>query len=125
MGIKAKITKVDEHGTPKCPHCSDPVFSATVTIEALMDHYPLGGWFGIGDDGYAREGEHLTASCGSCHKPFVIGFNDDPETWFQWQIKLGAARTKKDEAYINPDPMSRFFEKAVRAQAAIHCGPQA
>lgn len=119
---KPKMTKTDSDGTPRCPHCGADMSNATVTIGDLMEHYPIGGWLAIGDDGYAREGEHLTTHCGECQKPVAIGFNGNLEDWYAWQIKMVAARTKKDDEFINPDATGRFFDKALRIQDAIHGG---
>lgn len=120
--VAPKMTRCDSDGTPRCPHCDAPLWSATVTVGDLMDHWPLGGWLAIGEDGYAREDEHLTTHCGECRKPVAMGFNADPERWFDWMVKFVAARTKKDEELLEPDPVGRFFDKAVRIQAAVHRG---
>jgi hypothetical protein len=119
---KPKMTRADHDGTPLCPHCGAPLYGATVTIEDLMEHFPFGGRIAIGEDGYAREGEHLTTTCGECLKPVAVGFNSNVEDWYNWQVKLVAARTKKDEEFLNPDPLGQFLSKAVRLQEAIHCG---
>lgn len=118
-----KMTTADLEGIPRCPHCEADLYAATVTIESLMDHYPFGGMIAAGDDGYAREEEHLTADCPSCHKPIAIGFNSGgPESWFDWTVKFVAARTHRDGKYLVPDETARFFDKAIRIQAAVHCG---
>lgn len=122
MATKPKMTRADFDGTPLCPHCGASMLEATVTVGDLMDHYPFGSAIAVGDDGYAREGEHLTTHCGECRKPVAVGFNPNSDHWFDWQIKLVAARTEKDEEFLNPDPTGRFFDKAARIQAAVHCG---
>jgi len=122
MKAHPKITKADLDGSPKCPHCGDYLWEATVTVADLMQHYPFGGRLAIGDDGYAREDEHLTTNCPSCRKPVAMGFNSDPEGWYDWQTKFAAARTKKDEEFLNPEPVARLFNKAARIQEAVHCG---
>jgi hypothetical protein len=96
---KPKITKADAEGTPRCPHWNAALFSATVTIEDMMNHYPFGGWLSIGDDGYACEGEHLTTHCNECSKPVAVGFNSDADEWFSWMVKFAAARTHKDRQF--------------------------
>ena len=117
-----KMTRADADGTPKCPHCSAPLLGASVKIEDLMEHFPFGGAIAVGPDGYAREDEHLTSECVDCHKPFAIGFNPESDDWYSWQIKMVAARTKKDDEYLTPDATAAFFDKAVRIQTAVHCG---
>lgn len=119
---KPKMTRADDCGTPRCPHRRAEVWGATVTIADLMDFYPFGGMIGVDADGYAHEGEHLTTHCGECRKPVAVGFNPDPETWHDWQIKLVAARTEKDARFLNPGATGRFLDKAARIQAAVHCG---
>lgn len=115
---KPRINKTDLDGTPKCPHCGGDLWQSTVTIAGLMEHWPIGGWLAVGDDGYAREDDHLTTHCGECRKPVAIGFSGNMEDGYSWTISLAAARTKKDDEFLNPDPMARFFDKALRFQVA-------
>lgn len=100
-----KMTKADDDGTPHCPHCSAPLWAATVTIEDLMTHWPVGGWITVGADGYAGEDEHLTIECGECRKPVAVGFNADADSWFEWQVKFVAMRTKKDLALLGVEQL--------------------
>jgi hypothetical protein len=76
-----------------CPHCSADMADATVRLEDLVSHLPLGGFVATGPDGYADGEDRTLVSCPACSKPSVLRIVDA-------SVVLIAARTPADRRYL-------------------------
>jgi Zn finger protein HypA/HybF involved in hydrogenase expression len=80
-----------EHQMPDCPHCAADMSKATVSLERLLEAWPIESWVATGYDGYVRPlHDYLEVECPHCARPSVMVIHDH-------QVKLFAARTEKDQ----------------------------
>lgn len=86
---------LSERHPPDCPHCGDrDMYGAELTLEALLDAWPLPARIEVGPDGYAHGHQELVLSCTSCGAPFAVAIDHA-------RVKLVAMRTAKDERYLS------------------------
>ncbi len=86
--------------TPHCPHCDGSMDSSSLTLEELIDAWPLPQKVEVEADGYAHGHQALFVTCGWCALPSAVAFD--------WRrVKLVAMRTEKDDAYLATRTVSR------------------
>jgi len=85
--------QLPERAAPACPHCGGSMDAATLSLEDLVEAWPLPERVGVGSDGYAHGHQELVVNCPSCDLPSAVAID--------WRsVKLIAARTEKDDAYL-------------------------
>ena len=86
---------------PHCPHCDgDAMGEAPITLEQLIDAWPLPEFVPIGSDGCVaakRADEQLVIHCPDCRKPSALSIDS-------CVIKLVPARTATDERPLGVAP---------------------
>jgi len=87
------IEPLPERSAPPCPHCGGSMDAASITLEDLAEAWPLPERVGVEADGYAHGHQELVVACPSCALPSAVAID--------WRnVKLIAARTEKDDAYL-------------------------
>jgi len=79
---------------PACPHCGDRMDDSTLTLSALVEHWPLPERIAVEGDGYAHGHQRHVVTCGWCGGPSALAFDGKA-------FKLVAMRTAKDDRYLS------------------------
>lgn len=91
---RVKSERWADSTTPPCPHCGGDMCGSELTLEDIVEAWPLPHWIAVEADGYAHGYQRLVVICGWCAAPSAVAFTRD-------QIKLVAMRTEKDDRYLS------------------------
>lgn len=107
---KLTTAPINEAIAPRCPHCGGEMWGATVTVEQLMDCWPITSFVCVMDDGHANPGGELVVDCPACGKPSALAFEHRPDGNY---IKLVACRTEKDVEFLTGAPYADTQYRAI------------
>lgn len=112
---KLTIAPLNEANAPRCPHCGGEMWVATVTVEQLMDCWPITSFVPVMADGYANPSGELVVDCPDCGKPSALAFEHRPDGNY---IKFVACRTEKDIEHLTGVPYADTQYRPMAREAA-------